>query len=136
MKQENELPTALPAIQLLLWGGRWLLTLPVVAALRRMLGAGASLQERPDLRERFTPARAQDAVGADFDEALGPHVLEEAADERFSRQRLGFQPCAPALLEAQGALPVCKRFQAIVGARNSRMSGARSVRTFVPVPAG
>ena len=81
--QEGEGPPALPAVSGLHGGGRCRLTCPVRGALCRKVMGGAGRQERPNLREHFAPARAQEAVGADFGEPLGEHMLELCGEAHY-----------------------------------------------------
>jgi len=87
VKQEDELPTACPAVACLLRGGRGLVTFPGVATLSSLGMTGAGLQARPDRRERWSTARAQEAVVADFDEALGQHMLELCGEVNYVARR-------------------------------------------------
>jgi hypothetical protein len=70
------------------------------------------------VREYFATAWAQEAVGADFREPLREDMLEEAVDERFSRERQTMPPGAAALLDAERDVPIFERFQAVVGEGN------------------
>jgi hypothetical protein len=114
-KQADKWPTACPAVQWLLRGGLWLLTCLVWAALPSMVVARAGLQKRADRIERLAAVRAQAAIVADLDQALGPHVWEDAADERGGGKCPVCPHVAPAGLEPAGDLPVFQRFKAVVG---------------------
>ena len=116
--QEDQWPTTYPAAPFLRGGGPCLVTIPGWGTLRSRVVTGAGREERPDLREHFATARAQDAVGADFDEPPWQHMLEEAVDECFGGQRQTVPPSAAALLEAERDMPVFKRFQAVGGEGN------------------
>ena len=94
--QEDQWPTTYPAAPFLRGGGPCLVTIPGWGTLRSRVVTGAGREERPDLREHFATARAQDAVGADFDEPPWQHMLEEAVDECFDGQRQTVPPSAAA----------------------------------------
>jgi hypothetical protein len=102
-------------VRWLLRGGRWLLTCLVLAALPSRVVARAGFQKRPHLLEGWAAVRAQEAIVSDRDKALGPHVLEAAADELFGGKCPVFPQVAPACREPAGDLPVFQRFTAVVG---------------------
>lgn len=116
--QDNQEPTTGPAAPCLLWARTWRWTVPGWSTLHHQVVAGAGCQERPDLREHCATARAQEAVGAAFAEPPWQSMLEKTVDERFGRECQAFPPGAAALREAERDVPVCKRFQAVVGEGN------------------
>jgi hypothetical protein len=107
-------PTTGPTAPLLLWGGPWG-TVPGGRARRGPVVAGAASQTWPDLREDCAPAWTPAAVGTACAASPWPSMLEEAMAERFGGQRQTFPPGAAALRDAERAVPVFPRCQAVMG---------------------
>ena len=86
--------------------------------LRRSALAGGGGQKTPDATACWATVRTQDTIGADCAEPLGQHVLQEAAQKRFCGSRPVLPPLAPALLDAEGDVPVFARVKAVGGDGN------------------
>jgi hypothetical protein len=73
------------------------------------------LQEGARAFEVTLAGGAQQAVGADFGEPLGKHVLEESGDEASRGERQAPGACAPRIGVAEGDLVVLEALDAMVG---------------------
>jgi hypothetical protein len=113
--QDHQEPTTYPAAPLPRGGGTGLVPVPRGATRRSRVGAGASREERPELREPGAPARAQQARGAAGAASPWQPLLEEAGDKCFDGQRQPFPSGAGAFFKAQCDVASFEHFQAVVG---------------------
>ena len=63
--------------------------------------------------------RAPQAIGADFDKALGKHVTEEAVDKLLGLEANPLQLLGAIASVTEGNLPVLERFQAVMAIRKT-----------------
>jgi hypothetical protein len=95
----------------------------VLRRVRVRIDGGGGVQDTPEVSTRCSTVRAQEAVVADFDEALGSHRLEAAAEERFGGKRQVLPRAACAVLDSECYRPIFKLFRAVVGEGNPTDGG-------------
>ena len=103
--------------------GRGLVLVPRGDARCGRGGAEAGRPERQALRERWAAARAQEAVGADWDAPLGQDVWQETASTLCGGEGAGGPRVARPLLAAEGDVPIFAGSQAIIGDGNAAERG-------------
>ena len=113
--QDHQEPAPGPAAPCLRWDSPWWWTRLGWSALRHQVVAGAGGQERPELREPWATARAQEAGGADCTATPGPHRREAAVEAGLSRSRQACPPGAAPPRAAARDVPSFALCSAVVG---------------------